>query len=134
MTDSRVSLIQSTGTGILFGLTSSRVLPFEEDVVGPVLQDLRYGCRVLAKNPGATLALGISATTTIFSWINATVLDPIPGVVRTDDLVTLMRGERSEHPTPPFSYPDYVDLRARNRSLAGILAYHDNFVSLTGGR
>ena len=139
MTDSRVSLIESTGTGILFGLTSSRVLPFEEDVVGPVLQDLRYGCRMLAKNPGATviavltLALGISATTTIFSWINATVLDPIPGVARTNDLVTLMRGERSEHPTPPFSYPDYVDLRARNRSLAGILAYHDNFVSLTGG-
>jgi predicted permease len=42
-----------------------------------------------------------------------------------------MRGERSEHPTPPFSYPDYVDLRARTRSLSGLLAYHDDYVSLT---
>ena len=43
-----------------------------------------------------------------------------------------MRGERSEHPTPPFSYPDYVDLRAHTQSFSGLLAYHDDFVSLTG--
>jgi predicted permease len=103
-----------------------------------MLQDLRYGLRMLAKNPGftaiavVTLALGIGANSTIFSWINSTMLNPIPGQARTSDLVTVMRGERSEHPTPPFSYPDYVDLRARTQSLSGLLAYHDDYVSLTG--
>ena len=106
--------------------------------MGTLLQDLRYGLRMLAKNPGftaivvLTLALGIGANSTIFSWINSTLLDPIPGVADTSELVSVMRGERSEHPTPPFSYPDYVDLRARTRSLSGLLAYHDDFVSLTG--
>ena len=93
---------------------------------------------MLVKNPafGAiailTLALGITANTTIFSWINATILDPIPGTGRTSDLVTVMRGEWSEHPTPPFSYPDYVDLRESSTSFSGLLAYHDDYISLTG--
>ena len=103
-----------------------------------LLQDLRYGLRMLAKNPGftavavLTLALGIGANSTIFSWINSTLLNPIPGQAHTGDLVTVMRGERSEHPTPPFSYPDYVDLRARTQSLSGLVAHHEDFVSLTG--
>ncbi len=103
-----------------------------------LFHDLRYGLRMLAKNPGftaivvLTLALGIGANSTIFSWINSTLLDPIPGVADTSKLVSVMRGERSEHPSPPFSYPDYVDLRARNQSLSGVLAYHDDYVSLTG--
>ncbi len=106
--------------------------------MGTLIQDVRYGIRMLAKNPGftavvvITLALGIGANSTIFSWINSTLLDPIPGVADTSELVSVMRGERSEHPTPPFSYPDYVDLRARTQSMSGLLAYHDDFVSLTG--
>ena len=106
--------------------------------MGFLLHDIRYAWRMLAKNPGfaalaiLTLALGIAANTTIFSWINATILDPIPGITDTSDLVTVMRGERSEHPTPPFSYPDYVDLRERSAAFSGLLAYHDDFVSLTG--
>src|SRR5271157_1198178 len=102
------------------------------------LQDLKYGLRMLAKNPGftaivvLTLALGIAANSTIFSWINSTLLNPIPGVSHTSDLVTVMRGERSEHPTPPFSYLDYVDLRDHAQSFSGLIAYHDDFMSLTG--
>jgi predicted permease len=92
----------------------------------------------MARSPGftavavITLALGIGANSTIFSWISSTLLDPIPGVADTSKLVSVMRGERSEHPTPPFSYPDYVDLRERSQSFSGLLAYHDDFVSLTG--
>ena len=104
-----------------------------------LFQDAKYGLRMLGKNPGftaaavLTLALGIAATSTIFSWIHSTILNPIPGVSNTGDLVTVMRGERSEHPTPPFSWPDLKDLRAGTRSFAGLLAYHMDYVSLTGG-
>jgi predicted permease len=103
-----------------------------------IIQDIRFGLRMLARTPGftvvvaITLALGIGANSTIFSWISSTLLDPIPAVADTSRLISVMRGERSEHPTPPFSYPDYVDLRARTQSFSGLLAYHDDFVSLTG--
>jgi predicted permease len=103
-----------------------------------LLQDIRFGLRMLAKNSGVTavavitLALGIGANSTIFSWINSTLLDPIPGVAHTGDLVSVMRGEVTEHPTPPFSYLDYADLRERTSSFSGLLAYQDGFLSLTG--
>ncbi|MBN1568054.1 MAG: ABC transporter permease [Acidobacteria bacterium] len=102
-----------------------------------LVQDVRYAFRVLAKNPSfaaivvITVALGIAANTTILSWISTTILDPVPGASHTNELVTVMRGERSEHPTPPFSYPDYVDLREKSASFSGLLAYHDEFYSLT---
>ncbi len=106
--------------------------------MGAWIRDARFGLRVLTKSPGLpalaviTLALGIAANSTIFSWINSTLLNPIPGVSHTGDLVTVMRGERSDHPTPPFSYLDYQDLRDNNRSFSGLLAYHHEYASLTG--
>jgi predicted permease len=106
--------------------------------MGNLIQDARYSFRMLASKPGLpalavlTLALGIAANITIFSWINSTLLTPIPGVARTSDLFTIMRGERSEHPIPPFSYLDYRDLRNNNRSFTGLLAYHHEYASLTG--
>jgi predicted permease len=100
--------------------------------------DIRYALRQLRSSPGfavtavLTLALGIAACSTIFSWIDSTLLDPIPGVAGTGGMITIQRGERSEHPTPPFSYPDYVDLRSGTTMLSGLLAYHDDFMALTG--
>jgi predicted permease len=103
-----------------------------------LLRDLQFALRQLRKNPGfsllavGTLALGIAANITIFSWINSTLLDPIPGVAHTSKMITIMRGERSEHPTPPFSYLDYAELRDSSHSFAGLLAYHHDYVSITG--
>jgi predicted permease len=103
-----------------------------------LLRDIRYALRQLRRNPGftalavITLALGIAANSTIFSWINSTLLNPIPGITHTSDLVTVMRGERSEHPTPPFSYMDYADLRGSTRSFSGLIGYHDDYMSITG--
>jgi len=103
-----------------------------------LLQDVRFALRMLVKNPGftalvvVTLALGIGANSTIFSWINSTMLDPIPGAADTSKLVSVTRGEWSENPTPPFSYPDYVDLRSRTKSFSGLIAYEQGLVSLTG--
>src|SRR5690348_5848993 len=107
-------------------------------MMGNLFQDVRYSLRMLAKSPAftaiavATLALGICAITTIFSWISSTLLNPIPGIPDASGMVTVMRGERSEHPTPPFSFLDYKELRDNNRSFAGLLAYHHDYVSLTG--
>src|SRR5580658_772284 len=112
---------------------SSRIVWFDN-----LLHDIKFAIRQLIKNPSftfvaiVTLALGIAANSTIFSWINATLLDPIPGIAHTSDMVTIMRGERSEHPTPPFSYLDFVDLRDSTRSFTGLLAYHDDYMAITG--
>jgi len=103
-----------------------------------VLADFNYAFRQLRKSPGfaitaiLTLALGICANSTILNWISNTLLNPVPGAARTGDMVTIMVGERSEHPPPPFSYPDFVDVRANAKSFAGMLGYHDDYMSITG--
>src|SRR6201996_9209933 len=102
-------------------------------------RDVRYALRQLRKSPGFTitatamLAVAICANSTVFSWIDGTMLRPIPGARNTGKLVSLQRGERNFSPTPPFSYLDYRDLREQNRTLTGILAYHNDWIALTGG-
>ena len=101
-----------------------------------LLQDFHYGLRVLLKSPGfsiiaiLTLALGIGANSTIFSWINSTVLNPIPGVKDTNQYAELAAGPESD--PNPISYPDYVDLRDRNRSLTDLAVYSLWSMDLTG--
>ena len=101
-------------------------------------RDVRYALRQLRKHPGfsitatAMLAVAICANSTVFSWIDGTMLRPIPGARDTGDLVSLQRGERNFSPTPPFSYLDYRDLREQNRSFTGMLAYHHDWITLTG--
>ena len=101
-------------------------------------QDLRYAIRILVKNFSftvlcvLTLALGIGATSTIVSWINGTLLNPIPGAQRTREIVSLTRGDLSDSPTPPYSYPDLLDLKRQNSSFAGLLGYHNQPMGLTG--
>src|SRR5579863_9184349 len=102
-------------------------------------RDVRYALRQLRKSPGfsitstAMLAVAICANSTVFSWIDGTMLRPIPGARDTGDLVSLQRGERNFSPTPPFSYLDYRDLREQNHTFAGVLAYHHDWITLTGG-
>jgi predicted permease len=90
-----------------------------------LLQDLRYGLRMMARNPAftavavITLAIGIGATTTIFSWIDAVLVRPLPGVADPNRLVAL------ESLTPggemvPNSYPDYRDFRDHLKLFDGI--------------
>ena len=104
-----------------------------------LLQDVRLALRQLRKNPGFTigsvvmLAVAICANSTMFSWINGTMLHPIPGARDTNSLVSVMRGQWSTSPTPPFSYQDYRDLREQNRSFEGMLAYHHDWSALTDG-
>jgi hypothetical protein len=104
-----------------------------------LLQDLRFAARQLRKSPGflaasvLMLALGICANSTVFSWINGTMLHPIPGARDTGEIVSVLRGKWNNSPSPPMSYLDYRDLRDRNHSFTGILAYHHEWAALTGG-
>jgi len=104
-----------------------------------LLQDVRFAFRQLCRNPGFTftatamLAVAICANGTVFSWIDGTMLHPIPGARDQGALVSVMRGPWSISPSPPFSYLDYRDLRDQNRSFSGILGYHHDWLTLTGG-
>src|SRR6516164_882874 len=104
----------------------------------PLLADTLYALRQLRRAPGfavtavLTLALGIGANSTILSWISATLFNPIPGAANTGRMLTIQRGERSEHPTPPLSYPDFADLRANTKTFSGMIAHHFDYISITG--
>ena len=104
-----------------------------------LFHDIRLALRQLRRTPYFTvtaivmLALGICATGTALSWIEGTMLNPVPGARDTGRLVTIMRGTWSTSPTPPFSWPDYRDLRSGNRTFSGILAYHHEWATLTAG-
>jgi predicted permease len=116
----------------------STSLESESTMLQNLLQETRFALRQLIHHFSftlltvLTLAVAIAANSTIFSWISATLLDPIPSASDTGRMVTIARGPRTEHPSPPFSYPDYVDLRDNTRPLSGLLAWHNDYVSLTG--
>lgn len=93
-----------------------------------MIQDIRFGARMLAKAPNITLtaalclALGIGVNTTIFSLAGALLFRPTPGS-EPERLVSLSRGNR----LGPLSYPDYVALRDGNRSLSSLAILYEPF-------
>lgn len=102
-----------------------------------LLQDFRYGLRMLRKSPGftaiavLTLALGIGATTAIFSVVNGVLLHPLP-YERPEQIVRLWeldaRGQRSN-----FADPNFDDLRSQNHSLQYVAEYGAGLTSVFGG-
>jgi len=108
-------------------------------VMTGLFQDVRFALRQLRKNPGFTitatamLAVAICANSTVFSWINGTMLHPIPRAQDTGSMVSVMRGEWSASPSPPLSYLDYRDLREQNHTMADMLAYNHDWITLTNG-
>lgn len=104
-----------------------------------LFQDLRYGLRMLGKNPGftamaiVTLALGIGASTAIFSGINGLFLRPLP-VKDPGRLVGLAFGQRGASGEFNYSYPDFRDVRDQETSFDDVFAYRVGFDGLSDGR
>jgi predicted permease len=105
------------------------------------MQDLSFAIRQLRKNAGfafttiLTLALGIGATTAIFSLVNAVVLRPLP-FPEQDRLMWLQQQDHSQPGvvSESVSYPDYFDWRAQNHTFSGMASYDSGGVTLeTGG-
>lgn len=102
-----------------------------------LLRDLKFGARGLGNSPGfalliiLTVALGIGANTTVFSWINATLLNPVPGLMKPNEVVSLTLSKPGENPFP-FTYPDVEAMRDGQQSFTGIAACNFVPISLTG--
>ena len=85
------------------------------------LRDARYAIRQLRKTPAftvtaiVTLALGIGANSTIFSWMSSTLFSPLPGAHLQGTPIAIKRG------ADEISYPDFIDLRTHTRTLSALV-------------
>jgi predicted permease len=99
------------------------------------LRDLRFALRMLRKSPGftivaiATLAMAIGANAVVFSVLNALILHPLH-IPQAESFYAIQHGNE---PSSHQSYPDYLDLRDRNRTFDDIAAYDAAQVGLDTG-
>ncbi len=106
------------------------------NMLADLWQDLRYGARMLWNSRGFTLvavislALGIGATTTVFSLANAVLLRPLP-VKDPDTLVSVNKPGQNGSGMYTISYPDYLDYRSRNEVFTDLLAWSEVPLSLS---
>ena len=107
--------------------------------LGDLLQDLRFGARMLAKQPGFTavavlaLALAIGVNTAILSAVNGFVLRPLP-VEKPAELVSPYWGKKTDTQVwGDFSYPNYVDLREQNTSFSDLCAWTEASAGISSG-
>ncbi len=101
-----------------------------------LLQDLRYGLRMLAKSPGftvvavLTLALGIGANTALFSVVNGVLLKPLP-YPHPEQLVWLAES-KPNFASGSISFPNFRDWQKDNRTFSSMGVYRSYSFNLTG--
>jgi len=99
-------------------------------------QDVRYGLRVLAKNPGftaiaiLTLALGIGANTALFSVVNGVLLNPLP-FANPDELVAVYT-KSPNFQESSIAYPNFLDWQKDSQSFASLCAFRSDDFNMTG--
>jgi putative ABC transport system permease protein len=106
------------------------------------MNDLKFALRQLRKSPGftlvavVTLALGIGANTAIFSVINAVLLKPLP-FPNPHELVAFGGHDRRDAdlagPLNTLSFPEFFELRSRNRSFVQLAGYRDKGFAFSNG-
>ena len=102
-----------------------------------LIKDLRFGIRSLAKRPGftaiavLTLALGIGASTAIFSVVDGVLLRSLP--YPDSDQIVQLREVNERGGRMPFAEPNFLDVRARSHSFQGIAQYNGQLTTVTGG-
>ena len=108
------------------------------NMLGDLWQDLRYGLRMLVKNPGFTvvavmaLALGIGANSAIFSVVNTVLLRPLP-YQDPDRLVMVWEDDtKGGYPRDTPAAANYIDWRDQNQVFEGMAAIADLSFNLTG--
>jgi predicted permease len=105
-------------------------------VLEGLLQDLRYGLRMLRKNPGftcvaiLTLALGIGANTAVFSVVYAVLLQPLP--YKDPSRLVVLNETTPKVGDVSVSYPNFLDWRAGSRTFSQMAALHGVGFNLSG--
>lgn len=104
-----------------------------------LLQDLRFGIRVLLGNPSfsivaiTTLGLGLACTTTVFSWMQSVLYHPFSGASRTNELAVLeMVTPSAPNGGTSISWPDYRDFQRQMQGTSGLAVHRQSSFSLGG--
>lgn len=101
-----------------------------------LIKDIRYGLRSLAKRPGftviaaLTLALGIGASTAIFSVVDGVLLRPLP--YPNAEQIVQLRGVSPRGGRLAFAEPNFLDVRARSHAFESIAQYSGSLTTVTG--
>ena len=102
-----------------------------------MITDLKYALRSLSKTPAftaiaiATLALGIGASTAIFSVLDAVLLRPLP--YPNQERIVALRELDEKGRGMAFAEPNFDDLRERSRSFAALAKYSEGTEAVAGG-
>ena len=108
------------------------------NIMGNFWQDLRYGMRMLAKNPGFTvvavlaLALGIGANSAIFSVVNSILLNPLPYPNPERLVMVWEENTKAGYPRDTPAAANYIDWRDQSQSFEGMAAMAEQNFNLTG--
>src|ERR1700723_2254819 len=106
--------------------------------MGPLLQDIRYGFRGLAKSPGFTaaallsLAIGISANTAIFSIVNTLLLRPLPYKDANRLVILWNRSPGLGITEDWFSTAQYFDIKTEHHGFEDVATFPGGNKAVTG--
>jgi hypothetical protein len=99
-------------------------------------QDVKYGVRVLSKNPGftaiaiVTLALGIGANTAVFTVVDGVLLNPLP--FEEPGRLVALYAKSKEFSQSSISYPNFLDWQRGDRSFTALAAFRADELNLAG--